>query len=109
MEFDRDVLEFIKKALYNRDVVVILDTSDTPGRLEYGSTVERARSARIMGVDIDTGDIVDERTIAKGQPDFPQDLKTKLAAIPRGTGGMNIVQRTFVAETFVSSYLGPRE
>jgi hypothetical protein len=108
MEFDRDVLDFIRKALQNRDVAVILDTSDAPGRMGYGSAAQRGRSARIMVVDIDSGDVVDERTITKSRPEFPRELAAKLLAAPSGVGGNSIVQRTFVAETFVSTYLAPQ-
>lgn len=108
MEFDYEVLDFIKKALRNPDIVVILDSSDVSGHLPYASAVQRGRSARIKVVDIDTGEVLDERTIMKSRPEFPQELKMRLLACPGGTDGVNVVPRTVVAETFVDAYLQTR-
>ncbi|HVC83514.1 MAG TPA: hypothetical protein VNL35_23750 [Chloroflexota bacterium] len=105
MEFDYEVLDYIKKALRNPNVAVILDSSDVSGRLSYGSTVSRGWSARIKVVDIDSGEVVDERTFMKVHPEFPQELKMKLLAFPGGVDSVNVVPRTFAAEAFVSAYL----
>jgi hypothetical protein len=105
MEFDQSVLDYIKKQLENERHVVILDTSDVPGRMGHGPDATIGLGARITTMDIDSGDIVDETTITKSQPEFPSALRMKLLGVPRGMGDMNVVQRTFVAETFVSKYL----
>jgi hypothetical protein len=105
MEFDYEVLDFIKKALRNPNVAVILDTSDIAGRLSYGAATTRGRSARIKVMDIDSGEVVDERTVMKSRPEFSQELKMKLLAYPGGADAANVAAKTFVAETFVSAYL----
>lgn len=105
MEFDYEVLAFIKRALSNPNVAVILDTSDIAGRLNNGSTVSRGLSARIKVVDIDSGEVVDEQTFMKSRPEFPQKLKMALLAYPGGADAANVVPRTFAAEMFVNAYL----
>lgn len=105
MEFDQDVLDYVKRTLLNPDAVLILDASDVPGRLSYGSSAERGRSIRIMVLDINTGEEIDQTTITKSRPAFPCELQRRLLATPGGADGMHVVQRTFVAETFASTYL----
>lgn len=105
MEFDRDVLTIMKRSLANPNQVVILDTSDIPGKIWIDRTVTRGLSAKVVTMDIASGEPVDEKTISKEQPDFPEKLREELLAVPKGPEHSYVNLRTYVAERFVATYL----
>ena len=105
MEFDKDVLELLRKHLEATDHVVVLDTADIPGRIGSGTNPTRGLSARVSTIEIDSGEYVDEEAIVKEKPEFPDPLKRKLVALPALTPRENVLLRTYTAERFVGVYL----
>jgi hypothetical protein len=105
MEFDADVLSRMKAALSDRNHVVILDCSDVPGKLGFGRESTRGLSARVLVVDIDSGEVRDEKTIMKEHPDFPERLRRELLAVPKVEGASYLIRRAHLAERFVDEYL----
>jgi hypothetical protein len=105
MEFDADVLSRIKAALLDRNHAVILDCSDVPGKLGFGPQSTRGLSARLLVVDIDSGEVLDERTVMKERPCFPERLQHELLAVPRVEGASYVIRRAHVAERFVDDFL----
>jgi hypothetical protein len=105
MEFDEDVLALLKTALRDPSHAVILDCSDIPGKLWIGPESRRGISARVLVIDLGDGEVIDEKTIMKERPAFPEQLRRELLGVPRVEGASYVIRRTLVAERFVGEYL----
>jgi hypothetical protein len=109
MEYDKDVLELVRQGLRNPRAAVILDVSDIAGRLGSGADAKRGLTANVLILDIDSGDVLESKTVIKEKPDFPEPLKKALRAVPRTRGESYIVLTTAAAERFVREYLASTE
>lgn len=105
MEFDKDVLELIRKSLQHQSTAVVLDTSDIPGRIGHGTDVRRGISAKVLAMNIDSGETITSNTVIKERPEFPEALKKLLQGVPRSPLNSYVARTTIMAERYVGELL----